>query len=168
MLLGSFVHDLDLDLTAPTLQRTSVRGVLFRDDQLLLLASRHGDYKFPGGGVEARESIPAALQREFLEECGLPGVEIGLAIGITTEYLRAIEPEYEVFKLTSHYFYCSSDGEPGDPQQLEGYEAELELEPRWVTVSEALAANRAVRAGGVGVMRWLDREIQVLSHLADL
>ena len=33
---------------------------------------------------------------------------------------------------------------------------------------EALEANRAVRAGGVGVMRWLDREIQVLSHLADL
>jgi 8-oxo-dGTP pyrophosphatase MutT (NUDIX family) len=167
MLLGSFVHDPDLDLTAPTLQRTSVRGVLFRDDQLLLLASRHGDYKFPGGGVEARESIPAALQREFLEECGLPGVEIGLAIGITTEYLRAIEPEYEVFKLTSHYFYCSADGEPGEPE-LEGYELELELEPRWVTVSEALAANRAVRADGVGVMRWLDREIQVLSHLADL
>ena len=167
MLLGSFVHDPDLDLTAPTLQRTSVRGVLFRDDRLLLLASRHGDYKFPGGGVEARESIPAALQREFLEECGLPAVEIGLAIGITTEYLRAIEPEYEVFKLTSHYFYCTSDSELGEPE-LEGYEAELELEPRWVTVSEALAANRAVRAGGVGVMRWLDREIQVLSHLADL
>ena len=167
MLLGSFVHDPDLDLTAPTLQRTSVRGVLFRDDRLLLLASRHGDYKFPGGGVEGRESIPAALQREFLEECGLPGVEIGLAIGITTEYLRAIEPEYEVFKQTSHYFYCTSDAEPGE-SELEGYEAELELEPRWVTVSEALEANRAVRAGGVGVMRWLDREIQVLSHLADL
>ncbi|TCM50220.1 NUDIX domain-containing protein [Kribbella sp. VKM Ac-2568] len=167
MLLGSFVHDPDLDLTAPTLQRTSVRGVLFRDDRLLLLASRHGDYKFPGGGVEGRESIAAALQREFLEECGLPGVEIGLAIGITTEYLRAIEPEYEVFKQTSHYFYCTSDSEPSEPE-LEGYEAELELEPRWVTVSEALEANRAVRAGGIGVMRWLDREIQVLSHLADL
>ncbi|WP_425558410.1 NUDIX domain-containing protein [Kribbella ginsengisoli] len=36
----------------------------------MLLKSRHGDYKFPGGGVEPGESMQSALQREFLEECG--------------------------------------------------------------------------------------------------
>ena len=167
MLLGTFVHDPDLDLTAPTLQRTAVRGVLFRGDQLLLLASRQGDYKFPGGGVEPRESMPVALRREFLEECGLANVEVGLALGTTVEYARAADPQYKVFKMTSHYFYCSATGDFG-AQELEGYEAELELVPRWVTVAEALPANRAVQAGGVGVMRWLVRETQVLSHLADL
>ena len=55
---------------------------------------------------------------------------------------------------------------PGGSTQLEGYEAELELAPRWVTVAEALAANQAVQAGGVGVMRWLVRETAVLEWLA--
>jgi 8-oxo-dGTP pyrophosphatase MutT (NUDIX family) len=167
MLLGTFVHDPDLDLTSRTLQRTAVRGVLYRGDKVLLLASRHGDYKFPGGGVEAGESMPAALVREFEEECGLSGVEVGLALGTTVEYLRAAEPEYKVFKMTSHYFYCAGTGDLGS-QVLEDYESELELEPRWVTIAEALEANQAVQASGVGVMRWLVRETHVLAQLAEL
>ena len=57
-------------------------------------------------------------------------------------------------------------GQTASHNKLEGYEAELELEPRWVTVDEALEANRAVQAGGVGVMRWLVRETAVLEWLA--
>ncbi|MEU4389312.1 NUDIX domain-containing protein [Kribbella sp. NPDC023855] len=165
MHLGTFFHDQDLDLSGPTIERTAVRGVLLRDHKLLLLASRHGDYKFPGGGVEAGETHAAALQREYVEECGLPGVEVGEVLGETVEYLRAIEPAYEVFKMTSHYFRCSSRSDLGAAQQLEEYEAELELEPCWVTVEDALQANRAVLAGGVGVMRWLVRETRVLELL---
>jgi 8-oxo-dGTP pyrophosphatase MutT (NUDIX family) len=165
MHLGKFVHDSGLDLTAPTIERIAVRGILFRGEELLLLKSRHGDYKFPGGGVEGSESMTVALQREFAEECGLREVEVGLALGITLEYLRAAEPEYEVFKMTSHYFYCSG-GVAGGSQQLEDYESELELTPCWVTVQDALAANQAVAESGVGVQRWLPRETQVLAHLA--
>lgn len=164
MYLGKFVHDSGLDLTAPTLERVAVRGVLFRGSELLLLASRHGDYKFPGGGVEDGETMSEALQREFVEECGMRSVEVGLALGLTVEYLRAVEPQYEVFKMTSHYFYCSG-GVDGAAQSLENYESELELTPRWVTVAEALAANQAVAESGVGVQRWLARETQVLAHL---
>ncbi|MGW1341563.1 hypothetical protein ACWCOV_10955 [Kribbella sp. NPDC002412] len=47
-----------------------------------------------------------------------------------------------------------------------GVRGRVELVPRWVTVDEALAANRAVQAGGVGVMRWLVRETAVLEWLA--
>lgn len=168
MMLGSFRHDPDLDLTGRTLQRTAVRGALFRGDQLLMLGSRHGDYKFPGGGVEAGEDQSAALQREFLEECGLAGVEVGLSFGSTVEYLRPVEPEYRVFKMTSHYYFCSSPASALGEQLLEGYEAELELVPRWVSVAEALEANRAVQESGVGVMRWLVRETKVLEHLSSV
>jgi 8-oxo-dGTP pyrophosphatase MutT (NUDIX family) len=165
MMLGSFRHDPDLDLTGRTLQRTAVRGALFRGDELLLLGSRHGDYTFPGGGVEAGEDQSAALQREYVEECGLADVEVGLSFGSTIEYMRAIEPEYRIFKMTSHYYFCSSPNTVLGGQLLEGYEAELELVPRWITVADALRANRAVQEQGVGVMRWLVRETQVLEHL---
>jgi len=146
-------------------ERTAVRGVLFRGRELLLLASRHGDYKFPGGGVEPGESFVSALRREFREECGYADVVVGAELGTTREEVPAIEPEYDVFGMTSHYFACS-DGSPAGDQQLEGYEAELELTPVWVAADEALAANRRVLASGVGVMRWLVREIAVLEWLS--
>jgi 8-oxo-dGTP pyrophosphatase MutT (NUDIX family) len=148
------------------MERTAVRGMLFRDDRLLLLASRPGDYKFPGGGVEAGESSETALRREFQEECAYADVLVGTELVTIREEVAAIDDEYDVFAMTSHYFICSG-GAPSGAQSLEGYEAELELTPQWVTVDEALAANRAVLASGVGVMRWLTREIAVLEWLSE-
>jgi 8-oxo-dGTP pyrophosphatase MutT (NUDIX family) len=166
MHLGTFVHNRPLDLTGPTIERTAVRGVLHRGGDLLLLRSRHGDYKFPGGGVEPGETFQSALRREFVEECGLQVVDVGELLGDTVEYVRAVDAEYEVFKMTSYYFTCASQGVLGAQQVLEEYEAELELTPCWVTVEEALNANRAVLAGGGGVMRWLVRETKVLELLS--
>jgi hypothetical protein len=42
----------------------------------------------------------------------------------------------------------------------------LELTPLWVSFEAALAANRRVLESGVGVMRWLVREIAVLEWLS--
>jgi 8-oxo-dGTP pyrophosphatase MutT (NUDIX family) len=42
-----------------------------------MLRSRHGDYKFPGGGVDPDDPISAALARELREECGLDDVTVG-------------------------------------------------------------------------------------------
>jgi 8-oxo-dGTP pyrophosphatase MutT (NUDIX family) len=144
MLLGRFTSA-DLVPGGRVIERTAVRGVLFRDRQLLLLASRHGDYKFPGGGVEPGESRADALRREFHEECGLVDVTVGPGLGSTVEEVPAVESAYDVFRMTSHYFTCSG-GASGGARQLEEYEAELELVPRWVTVDEALAANRLSRS----------------------
>jgi 8-oxo-dGTP pyrophosphatase MutT (NUDIX family) len=165
MLLGTF-RSPDLSPGGRLVERTAVRGVLFRGRELLLLSSRHGDYKFPGGGVEPGESLASALRREFREECGYADVVVGAELGTTREEVPAAEPEYDVFGMTSHYFACSG-GSPVGGQQLDGYEAELELMPRWVTVDAALAANRTVLADGVGVMRWLVRETAVLSWLSE-
>jgi 8-oxo-dGTP pyrophosphatase MutT (NUDIX family) len=164
MLLGTF-RSPELSPGGRVIERIAVRGVLFRGPELLLLSSRHGDYKFPGGGVEPGESFAAALSREFGEECGYADVVVGVELGTTREEVPAFDAAYDVFGMTSHYFECSG-GTPAGRQELEGYEAELELTPQWVTVDEALAANRVVLAGGVGVMRWLVRETAVLEWLS--
>ncbi|TDO60984.1 NUDIX domain-containing protein [Kribbella sp. VKM Ac-2571] len=149
-----------------TITRTAARGVLIRGPELLLLSSRHGDYKFPGGGLEPGESFEQALHREFREECGYGEILVGPELATTREEVAAIDAEYDVFGMTSYYFECSG-GAPLGEQHLEGYEAELELTPSWVTVEAALAANRSVLASGVGVMRWLVREIAVLEWLSE-
>jgi 8-oxo-dGTP pyrophosphatase MutT (NUDIX family) len=164
MLLATF-RSPELSPGGRLVERTAVRGVLFRGPELLLLGSRHGDYKFPGGGVEPGESFDVALRREFREECGYDEIAVGAELATTREEVPALEPEYDVFEMTSHYFTCSG-GMPVGGQQLEGYEAELELTPLWVSVEAALAANRRVLESGVGVMRWLPREIAVLEWLS--
>jgi 8-oxo-dGTP pyrophosphatase MutT (NUDIX family) len=151
--------------SGPAIERTAVRGVLFRDPDLLLLSSRHGDYKFPGGGVEPGESFEEALRREFREECGYDGIVVGPELATTREEVPAFDAEYDVFAMTSYYFTCSG-GTPGAERDLEGYEADLELTPVWISVPDALAANQQVLASGVGVMRWLVREIAVLEWLS--
>ncbi|MGW7679852.1 NUDIX domain-containing protein [Kribbella sp. NPDC054772] len=148
-----------------TIERTAVRGVLSRDDELLLLLSKHGDYKFPGGGVEVGETLEEALRREFDEECGYGGVLVGPELVTTREEVPAVDAGYDVFAMTSYYFTCSG-GTPIGGQHLEAYEAGLGLTPRWVTVGQALDANRAVLDDGVGVMRWLVRETAVLEWLS--
>lgn len=164
MLLATF-RSPELSPGGRMIERTAVRGVLYRGPELLLLASRHGDYKFPGGGVEPGESFEVALRRELREECGYDAVVVGPELVSTREEVPAIEAEYDVFGMTSYYFECSGGTLVGD-QQLEGYEAELQLTPEWVAVDAALAANRGVLSSGVGVMRWLVRETAVLEWLS--
>ncbi len=48
----------------------SVKGVLVRHDQVLLLLNERNQWELPGGHVVAGESPPEALMREFQEETG--------------------------------------------------------------------------------------------------
>jgi hypothetical protein len=93
-------------------------------------------------------------------------VVVGAELATTREEVPTVEAEYDVFAMTSYYFTCSG-GAPGRAQELEGYEAELELTPVWISAGDALAANQQVLAGGVGVMRWLARETAVLHWLSE-
>ena len=50
--------------------RKAVRGVILDDNNLLMIHTNKGDYKFPGGGVDQNESKMEALAREIEEESG--------------------------------------------------------------------------------------------------
>ena len=62
----------DYDPNGYKVIRPSVRGILIRDGKILMVHSLKYDYyKFPGGGIEAGESLPEALCREVREESGM-------------------------------------------------------------------------------------------------
>ncbi|GIG59921.1 hypothetical protein Lfu02_42930 [Longispora fulva] len=159
-LLAEIAHDDDLILSGRTVGRSSVRGIVRRHGRLLMVRSRDGDYKFPGGGVEAGESVPDALCRELAEECGARVLGVGEPFGRVLEHAAAREADYDVFTNTSWYLHCEIAADFGE-QRLEDDERELGLVPVWVDIAEAIAVNSALLAGGAGP-RWLRRETTVL------
>ena len=54
--------------TGPVTRRTAVRGIVRRDGHYLIIHSRYGDYKFPGGGRQDGEQLMDTLIREVKEE----------------------------------------------------------------------------------------------------
>jgi 8-oxo-dGTP pyrophosphatase MutT (NUDIX family) len=153
-----------VDIHGRTVHRTAVRAVVLRGRVLLLIHSANvGDYKFPGGGVAEGESHAQALGREVREECGTSLACIHAEIGAVIEYDHAMEPEYDTFQMTSHYYECEVNDGFGE-QKLDAYEQELGFQPVWIELDGAIQINRELLRSGARV-EWLPREIFVLEYL---
>ena len=147
-----------------TVHRTAVRAVILRGRNLLMVhSSTIGDYKFPGGGVDAGETHEQALRREIHEECGALLIQFGQSIGSVIEYDYPMELDYDAFKMTSHYYLCQVGGDFGT-QKLDGYEKDLGFKPVWMDVDESILANRLLLDSD-NPPEWLKREIFVLEYI---
>ncbi len=84
--------------------RVRVVGVLKLEDTYLLVnhAGLNEDnvfWHFPGGGIEAHETIESALKREFLEETNLE-IEVGDFIQINEQISPPLHALELMFKVT--------------------------------------------------------------------
>lgn len=141
-----------------------MRAVILRGLKLLMVYSANvGDYKFPGGGVDAGESHEQALARELLEECGASLLSMDGELGAVIEYNFAEEKNFDVFKMTSHYYFCQTGGDFG-AQNLDDYEKDLGFKPVWINIDEAILANRLLLDSDK-FPQWLKREVFVLETI---
>jgi 8-oxo-dGTP pyrophosphatase MutT (NUDIX family) len=151
-----------VNIHGKAIQRTAVRGVIWRGQELLMVYSSNvGDYKFPGGGVNVGETHEHALARELLEECGATLLSVDGEIGAIVEYNFPLEKDFDIFKMTSHYYSCKIKDEFGS-QKLDGYEAELGFQPMWIDIDKAIEANKSLSDPSI---EWLRREIFALEYL---
>lgn len=165
MPLLTTLHRADgINIHGKIIERTAVRAVIQRGQSLLMIFSAHvGDYKFPGGGVDAGETHEQALHREVSEECGAELSHIGEEIGSVVEYNHAKNDGFETFKMTSHYYRCEvTDG--FGAQNLDGYERDLGFMPAWIEIDDAIRINK-LALSTVNAPGWLRREIFVLEYL---
>ncbi len=102
--------------------RIRICGLLFKDDQLLLVNHRglnHGDFwSPPGGGIEYSESIEDSLKREFLEETGLTITVHQFAFGC--EFIRQPLHAIELFFWTEQIGGHLGTGYDPEIQLIEG------------------------------------------------
>lgn len=164
-LLTTLFRDENVNIEGKTFLREAVRGIIFRERKLLMIYSPViGDYKFPGGGIEAGEAHLDALRREIREESGATLVRVTGEFGKLLEYAIAKEEENETFKMYSYYYFCEINGEIG-AQNLDVYEERLGFSPRWVRIETALQKNLRVLAESNPVPQWTRREVFVLEKL---
>jgi 8-oxo-dGTP pyrophosphatase MutT (NUDIX family) len=154
-----------INLHGNIIHRIAVRAVIRRERELLMVYSANvGDYKFPGGGVDAGETHEQALHREVQEECGASLLSMNGELGAVVEYKKPIESGFDVLKMTSHYYFCMVANQPFGALKLDGYESNLGFTPLWITVDQALHENTRLLTSAVPPT-WLSREIFVLDYL---
>lgn len=162
-LLKEIYRKKDLDLNGKMLFREAVRGIIIRDNKILMIYSkRDGDYKFPGGGVDEGETFEETLIREVKEESGASVTRIIAEFGKVIEYDRPQETEFDLFKMDSYYFLCEVDNN-FEGQALDPYEEEAGFTPVWIELTEALEKNKLLlKSTDKEAPRWTPRETYIL------
>ena len=142
-------------------RRTAARGIVRRGKQYLLITTKYGDCKFPGGGVEPGETLEEALLREMREETGRTVRRDSLRkYGVVKERRKGVDAD--ILEMESHYFFCEADG-PAGAVELDDYEAEYGFQAVWMTLEEALKKNRA--ALDREACPWVERDCRVMECL---
>ncbi|WP_199244016.1 NUDIX domain-containing protein [Bacterioplanes sanyensis] len=84
--------------------RSAVYGVLVEQGKLVCVRPQHGFLLLPGGGVEAGETLPQALIREFQEECGYR-IQPVRALGQCMQYFDSTSTDLS-YACTMHFYEC--------------------------------------------------------------
>ena len=145
----------------PVKNRQAARAIIRRDGKLLLITSKYGDYKFPGGGVELGEDIENALVRETLEETGH-----NVDKGTIKEFLHVRELRKGegniIVDMYSNYFLCNITDEISNCN-LDEYEQIYDYQVAWVDLETAIRKNNLVTNDVA--CPWIAREIAVMEIL---
>lgn len=124
-------------------------GILIRQDGALLLSTRPpgkayaGYWEFPGGKIEAGETVEQALRRELIEELG---ITIGSAAGNVQEW-KTTEHDYAHARVRLHW--CKVCAWSGNFEMREGQQMAWQQFP--LTVSPVLP-------GAYPVLDWIAAE----------
>ncbi|PWQ93612.1 NUDIX hydrolase [Leucothrix arctica] len=130
------------DLTLVT--RHAARGIIIRDEKILLLyTKRYDDYSLPGGGIDEGEDNVQGLTRELKEETGAQGVRNVKDFARYDEYRPWHKPNADIIHMVSFCYVCDIDEELGDTA-YEAYEIKNGMEPVWVNIHEAITHNQRV------------------------
>lgn len=142
-------------------RRSAARAIVKRGNEYLLIHSKYGDYKFPGGGVEKGESLEDAMIREVQEETGFQVLKETVNFYGKVLERRKGNPD-DIMEMDSHYFFGAVKENILD-RNLDEYEEEYDYQVIWLPLSEAIAKNKEMV--NFEACPWVIREIKVMETL---
>lgn len=148
--------------TTKVLEKYNIRGIVTRNGKLMMQKSRDGEYKIPGGGMEAGEDYEETLRRELREEVGLVLVDGSMReLGEITEIRKDIFSPNTKYINHSLFFACEVTEErlaitPTASEIKKGYE------PAWATAEEIYETNSRLEKDP-----WIKRDTAFIKMLLD-
>ena len=128
----------DIDTSKETKEEISVRGVILKDDKVLLTYSNvFMDYATPGGRLEGKESYEDTLKRELREEIGVV-IHIIKRLG----YIMEMRMENNVFVQKKNIYFLVKPILYQEPKRKQE-EIDYEMTHLWITPDEAMNHNQS-------------------------
>ena len=147
--------------------RTALRGIILRDDNILLIRTSKGDLKFPGGGLEGNETYEEALIREIREETGY----VNISIQIGNDFGGYVERKVDEFELNtafesrSYYMFAEIKDDERVDLNLDDYEEELQFQAEWISIKDAIIQNTYALLNEGEPNGWVERELTILKAI---
>ena len=150
--------------------RYCVRVIVIKDDKILLGSttnSRGTIYKFPGGGVEGKETFEEACKKEVLEEVGVEITEVQ-----SLDYVRLHKHKFlheatnTVYEESEDHWYTAKYVQ--DNLSLLNIEGDA-MAYHWVSVDEALRKmnrnrNNLFRRYAIAALRIVKERLNDVKH----
>ncbi len=149
-------------------KRKAVRGVCIKGDQILMAhLENSGEYKFPGGGVNPGEGDIEALKREMLEEAGVTKIKEITNLGVALQKQDSIFNEGIFYQISKYYMVSDFDENAFAIENLDDYEVDLGVKPKWVRITDALKHNQEIMKDE-NRNPWVDRDTLILKYISEM
>lgn len=132
------------DASMPVIEKYSVRALICKNGQYAMQLSGKGEYKLPGGCVEAGEDFIEALGREIQEEVGLVMIPDSVReIGEITEMRLDVFDSGKKYVCHSLFYHVDVEDRTV-PTNMTDSEIAKGFHPVWADLDTMIEKNNAL------------------------
>lgn len=126
----------------PNVYREACRGIIFKDNKLLMVYCEYfNDYSFSGGGLEKDEDKIVCLKRELEEELGVIVDNVKPFCELTE---KTMSMYYYMHNFVQKNYFFTCDVVEEVESKLEDYEKEYGFQKSWISIDDAILHNSKV------------------------
>jgi len=108
------------------LQKISVKGLIYRDGNVLMLNDEKGNWELPGGKIDFGEHPEDSLKREFSEELNVENLTVGGLVDVWDFVVSKDNIDYQFIIVVYWCFFDDKEIEISDEH----------MEYKWIAIDD--------------------------------